>query len=153
MAAKWEHHVHLGTNTLDQPPNFGQIAGTVEGAVAWADDVHPWPLAFFAFAFGDVAQTVLLPQPEHRAIGALPLVLVDGAWQKALKVGAFGRDAATDHFGNRAGDHDGGQIWVQGRVGSAHGAFGAFAPELFFGQAGDDDGQLVWRQRVGIMQH
>ena len=35
----------------------------------------------------------------------------------------------------------------------AHGAFGAFAPELFFGQAGHDNGQLVWRQCVGVVQY
>ena len=38
-------------------------------------------------------------------------------------------------------------------MGAAHAAFGALAAELLFGQARDHDGQLVRRQRVGVMQH
>ena len=38
-------------------------------------------------------------------------------------------------------------------MGALHGAFGAFAPELLFGQAGDHDRQLVRRQRVAVMEH
>jgi hypothetical protein len=43
---------------------------------------------------------------SHRAVGALPLILVDGARQEALDIRAFGRHAAADHLGDRAGDHD-----------------------------------------------
>jgi hypothetical protein len=101
-----------------------------------------------------LAQAVLGPQPVHRAVGALPLVFVDGARQEALDVGALGRDAAADHLGDRAGDHHAGQVGVEhGMVRALHRAFGAFAAELLFGQAGDDDRQLVRRQRVGVVQH
>ena len=63
--------------------------------------------AVFA-AFG-AAAAVLLPQPEHRAVGRLPLIFVDGARQEAQDAGALGRDAAADHLGDRSGDHDAGQ--------------------------------------------
>ena len=53
----------------------------------------------------------------------------------------------------RAGDHHAGQVGVERGMGALHRAFGAFAAELFFGQAGDDDRQLVRRQRVGVVQH
>jgi hypothetical protein len=64
------------------------------------------------------AQAVLGPQPVHGAIGALPLVLVDGARQEALDVGAFGRDAAADHLGDGAGDDDARQLRIQHLVGA-----------------------------------
>ena len=34
-----------------------------------------------------------------------------------------------------------------------HGAFGAFATQLLFGQAGHHNGQFVRWQRIGVMQH
>ena len=42
---------------------------------------------------------------------------------------------------------------VQGGVGTAHGAFGAFTSELFFGQAGHHDRHFMRRQCIGVMQH
>jgi hypothetical protein len=35
----------------------------------------------------------------------------------------------------------------------AHGLLGAVLAELFLAEPGDDDGQLVRRQRVGVVQH
>jgi hypothetical protein len=100
-----------------------------------------------------VAQAVLLPQPQQRAVGALPLVLVDGARQEALDVGALGRNPAADHLGDRAGHDHRGQLGIEHLVGPAHGALGALLAQLFLGQPGDDDRQLVRRQRVGVVQH
>ena len=77
----------------------------------------------------------LRPQPGHGAVGALPLVLVDGARQEALDVGAFGRHAAADHLGDRAGDDDRRQVGIERRVGALHRAFGAVAAEFLLGQA------------------
>ena len=76
---------------------------------------------------------VLLPQPVHGAVGALPLIFVDGARQEALQVGTFGRYAAANHFGNGASHHHGGQVGVECGVRTAHGALCAFAAQLFFG--------------------
>ena len=70
-----------------------------------------------------------------------------------MQIGAFGCDPATDHFGNGAGDHHRGQLGIQRFVGTAHGAFGAIAPELFLTQTGHHNGQLVRGQGVGVVQH
>ncbi|MCU0686535.1 MAG: hypothetical protein MUF34_30525, partial [Polyangiaceae bacterium] len=82
-------------------------------------------------------------EPEHRSVGALPLIFVDRAGQEALNVGAFGRDTAADHLGDRAGDHDAGQGRIERAVRAPHRPLGTLAPELFFGQAGDHHGQFV----------
>ncbi len=39
------------------------------------------------------------------------------------------------------------------RVRALHRALGAVLAELFLAEAGDDDRQLVRRQRVGVVQH
>ena len=110
MAAEREHHVDFGADAFDQPADLGEIGRHVEGAVDRADDVDPRLLAFLArLALGDLLAAVLRPQPGDGAVGALPLIFVDGARQEALDVGAFGRDAAADHLGDRAGDDDGRQ--------------------------------------------
>ena len=64
----------------------------------------------------------------------------------------FGDDAAADHFGDGAGNHHRGPTRVQGGVGAGHGRLGAGAAQLDLAQAGDDDGPLVGRQGVGVMQ-
>ena len=147
VAAEREHHVHVGADAFDKAANLGQVAGHVEGAVARADQVDFGPVARRALGQRhcrrDVAQAVFAPKPEHCAVRALPLVFVDRARQEALQPRAFGRDAAADHLGDRAGDHHRGQIGIEHRMGALHRAFGALAAELFFGQAGDDDRQLV----------
>ena len=38
-------------------------------------------------------------------------------------------------------------------MGALHGAFGAVAAELFFGQTRHHDGQFMGRQTIGVMQH
>jgi hypothetical protein len=93
------------------------------------------------------------PQPVHGAVGRLPLVLVDGAGQEALDAGALRGDAAADHLGDRARDDDAGHRGIESLVGAAHGAFGAVLAEFFFREAGDDDGQFMRRQRIGVVQH
>ena len=50
MAAQREHHVHFCAYALHQAANLGQVAGAIEGAVAWSDDVHAGTLTDFAFA-------------------------------------------------------------------------------------------------------
>jgi hypothetical protein len=107
------------------------------------------PLAASAALLG---LAVLGPQPDHGAVGALPLVLVDGARQEALDVGAFGRHAAADHLGDGAGHDHGGQVRVERRVARAWRPRCRLA-ELFLAETGDDDRQLVRRQRVGVVQH
>ena len=157
VAAQREHHIDLGANALHHAADLGQVAGRIEGAVARANDVDARLLAGLAVgkrgARGHITQAVLLPQPEHGAVGALPLVFVNRARQKALDVGALGRHTAANHFSNRAGHHHRGQVGVKRSVGPAHGALGAFTPELFFSKTGHHNRQLVRRQRVGVMQH
>ena len=157
VTSQRENHVHIGADALHQAADFCQVAGTVEGAVARADDVDAGLFAhravFKGFARRHFSQTIFAPQPIHGAVGALPLVFVDGARQKAGDVGAFRRDAAADHLGNRSGHHHGGQFGVECGVGALHGAFGAFAAQLLFSQTGHHNRQLVRRQCIGVMQH
>ena len=154
VRAQREHHVDVAADALDQPLDLGQVARHVEGAVARPDDVDARPFAVGArLALGNMAQPVLGPQPVQRAIGALPLVFVNRARQETLDVAALGCDTAADHLGDRAGDNHRRQVGVEHLVRAAHGALGALLPEFLFGQTGDDDRQLVWRQRVGVVQH
>ena len=157
-SARWlperEHHVDLGTDTFDQAPDFGEIRRRVEGAVYRPDDIHPRLLTGRArLALGNLLQTEFGPQPVQRPIGALPLVLVDGARQEALDVGAFGRHTAADHFRDRAGDDDRRKIGIERLVRPLHRLLGAFLAELLLGKPGDHDGQLMRRQGVGVVQH
>ena len=157
MAAQRKDHVDLCAYALHQAADLGDIAGAVEVAVARANDVDTWFLAGLAVLRQGTCRhglhAVLGPQPVHGAVGALPLVFVDGARQKADQVGALGRDAAADHLGDRAGDHHRRQVGVEHGVGLLHGPFGAFAAQLFFSQTGDHNRQLVRWQCVGVMQH
>ena len=130
--------------------------GHVEHAIARADDVHARLFAGSAdllFWRDALLGAKLAPQPGHRAVGALPLIFVDRARQEALDVGAFRRHAAADHFGDRAGDDDAGQIGIERPVGAAHRAFGAVTAEFLLRQPRDHDRQLMRRQRVGVVQH
>ena len=126
----------------------------VEGAVDRPDDVDTRLLAGRArLALRHLLQTELGPQPVHRPIGALPLVLVDGARQESLDVGAFGRHAAADHLGDRACDDDCRQIGIERLMRPLHRLLGAFLAQLLLGKPGDHDGQLMRRQGVGVVQH
>ena len=144
MAAQRKDHVDLGAYALHQAADFSDITGAVEVAVARTNDVDAWFFAGLA-VLGQRAgrhffHAVLGPQPVHGAVRALPLVFVDGARQKADQVGAFGRDAAANHLGDRAGHHHRRQVRVEHGVSLLHGAFGAFAAQLFFSQTGDHNG-------------
>ena len=105
MTAQRKHHVDVCAYALHHATDFGQIAGTVESAVARPDDVDTWLLAFFAHALRHFFHAVLGPQPEHGAVSTLPLVFVNRARQKTHQVGALGCDTAADHFGNRTSHH------------------------------------------------
>ena len=106
MATQREHHIDFSAYALHQAADLSQVARAIKGAVARPDDVHARTLTDFALALGYFAQTVLLPQPEHGAVGALPLVFVNRARQEALQIRTFWRDATTNHFGDRTGHHD-----------------------------------------------
>ncbi len=154
MGAERKHHVDFGTDAFDEAADLGKIGGHVEHAVARADDVDARlrPLGP-RLARRDLLRSVLLPQPDERAIRALPLVLVDRARQEALDVRAFGRHAAADHLGNGARDNDGRQIGCQRPPGAPHGALCTCLPEFLLGKPRDHDRQFVRRQRVGVVQH
>ena len=108
MRAEREHQVDLAADALDQAADFGEVGRHVEGAVDRADDVDP-RLGARGRALAGLRLALLAPnsrpQPVDRAVGALPLVLVDGARNEAQQVRAFRRDAAADHFGDAAGHH------------------------------------------------
>ena len=100
MAAQGEYHVDVCAYALHHATDFGQIAGAVECAVARADDVDARLLAFFANTLRHFFHAVFGPQPEHGAVGTLPLVFVNRARQKAHQIGTLGGDTTADHFGN-----------------------------------------------------
>ncbi len=138
------------------PLHLGDVRRAVEHAVDRADDIDARLLAFLAGAGlrGLAAlRAIFGPEPFQGPVGGLPLVLVDGAGQEALDIGAFGRDATADHLGDRAGDDDCGFVVPQHGMRLAHRAFGALLAELFFRKAGDDDRQFMRGQGIGVMQH
>ena len=154
MASEREHHVDLGADAFDQPADLRQIGRHVEGAVDRPDDVDPrLDVGCERLAFRNFLGAVFLPEPHDGPVGALPLILVDGARQEPLDIGTLGRDAAADHLGDRAGDHDRRQIGVEHAMRALHGALGAGLAELFLAKSGHHDRQFVRGQRVGIMQH
>ena len=156
VTAQREHHVHFRTDALHQSPDFGQVTGRVEGAITGPDDVDAglfsWRSGFDIASRRHLAQPILGPQPRHGSVGALPLVFINRAWQEALQGGAFRRHASTNHFGDAAGHHHSRKLRVQHGVGSLHGTLGAFAPKLLFAQTCHHNGQLMGRERIGIVQ-
>src|SRR5207342_3335960 len=96
MASKWEHHVDVGADALDQPTNFGKVGPHIEGAVDRSDDIDSRLDAIGAWlALRDLLYAVLFPEPDNGAICALPLVFVDGARQEPLDIGSLRCDAAA----------------------------------------------------------
>ena len=156
MAAQRKDHVDLGAHAFHQPADFREIGGHVEHAIAGPDDVHARlgaGGAGLALEGGAFLRAIFGPQPAHGAVGALPLIFIDGARQEALDARALRRHAAADHLRDGAGDDDARQIRIKGRMGALHGAFGAVAAEFFFGQTCHHDGQFMGRQTIGVMQH
>ena len=156
VAAEREAHVHLGTDAFDKAADLGKVGGRVERAVDGADDVDARAFALLA-RLGRwhllLLDAEFRPQPVQRAVGGLPLVLVDGARQEALDAGALRCHAAADHLGDGTGNDDARHGRVQRLVRPAHRALGAMLAQFLFRQAGDHDRQFMRRQRIGVMQH
>ncbi len=156
MRGEREGHVDLRADPLDQAADFGQIGGHVEHAIGRADDVDLRPRALLAglgLRHDATLGAIFCPKPVHRAIRALPLILVDGARQESLDVGALRRDAAADHLGDGTGDHDSRQMRIQHRIGLLHRVLGAGLAEFLLAQTRHDDGEFVRWQPVGVVQH
>ena len=156
MTAEREDHVDFRADALHQATDLRQIAPRVEVAVHRANQVHARFCAGSAFRrlrHHALLQPVLGPEPVQCAIGCLPLVLVNGSRQEPHDVRAFRCHATADHLGDAARHDDGGQLGIERGVRATHRAFGAVLPKLLFGQAGDDDRQLVRRQCIGVVQH
>jgi hypothetical protein len=101
MASQWEHHVHLGTNALNQAPDFGEVAWHVEHAVRRPNDIDLRLLAFLQYRRRvNFLRAKLGPQPGQCAVFRLPLIFVDRTRQEAFDIGALGRHTAADHFGD-----------------------------------------------------
>ena len=80
VAAEREHHVDFGADALDQPANFREIGRHIEGTVDRPDDIDARLDAVRArLALRVLLDAVFLPEPDDGAVGALPLILVDGA--------------------------------------------------------------------------
>ena len=82
MRSQRKGHVHFRADAFNQTTNFSQIRRHVEGAIGRADDIDLGLCALFArpelwndTPFG----AVFCPQPIHCAVGALPLVFINGA--------------------------------------------------------------------------
>ena len=154
MRAQREHHVHFAAHAFDQAADLRQVRRHVEGAILRPDDVDERLFALFPhLGRRHLLRAEFLPQPGQRAVGGLPLILIDGARQEANDAGAFRRHAAADHFGDGAGDDDRRQRRIERAPGALHGALGAGLGQLIFAQAGNNDGQFVRRQAVSIVQH
>ena len=116
MRAQREGHVDLSTDAFDEAADLGDVGRHIEGAIDRANDIDPRLGALFAFArLGRFAFAggKFRPQPLQRTIGTLPLILINGARQETLNIGAFGRDPATNHLSDGAGDHNGRQVWIE----------------------------------------
>nr|UOZ97391.1 hypothetical protein NCPCFENI_01311 [Cupriavidus sp.] len=128
--------MYLCPNAFNQTTQLCKVARHIEHAIGRANDVHLGPLPFFTGLHRrHLLHAVFGPEPGHGAIGRLPLVFVNGARQKPRDVHAFGGNAPANHLGNRARDHHRGKIRIKHRMGALHGAFGAFATQLLFGKA------------------
>ena len=155
MGAKRHHHVDLGPDPLDQTADLVQVRRHVEGAVHGPKDVDAGLLALGTRLLGRhpaLGHPELGEDPGHRPVGGLPLVLVDGARQEALDVRPHRGHATPDHFGNRPRDDHRRQRRVERLPRPPHRPFGPVASQLFLAQTGDHDGQLMRRQRVGVVQ-
>ena len=156
MAAQGHDHVDLGPDPFDQPSDLVQIRWHVKGAIHRPKDIDPWCRTFFARLFGrhaPLGHAELGKDPGHRAVGAFPLILIDGARQKTLDIGTHRRHAAADHLGNRPRDNNARQGRVQHTPSALHRAFGSIAAKLFLAQSRGHDGQFMRRQTIGVMQH
>ena len=155
MGAQRHHHVDHAADAFDQTADLVQVRGHVEDPVHRAQDVHARLVTGFAL-FLDRHPALGLAElgkdPCHCAIGALPLILVDRARQKALDIGALRRDAATDHFGYGPRDHHSRQRGIERFPRPRHRGFGPRG-HFILAQPRDHDGQFMRRQRVGVMQH
>ena len=70
-----------------------------------------------------------------------------------MDIGAFRRDAAANHFSDGASYDDARLVGIKRTMGTLHGTLSAMLAELFLTEAGDDHGQLMRWQRVGVVQH
>ena len=150
--AEREFKVDLGPQPLDQTADLGKVRRHVEHAIGGTDDIDARPLAVLALARAVLAAK-FGPQPQQRTVGALPLVLINGARQKPLEVGSLRGQPPADHLGDGAGDDHRGPCGIERLARSRQRLLGPVLAQFLFGQAGDADRQLVRRQRVGIMQH
>ena len=155
MRAQRHDHVHIGADALDQAADLVQVRRHVEHAIHRPQNVHAGPRTGGARCFGrhpPLGHAEFGEDPGHRPVGRLPLILINGARQKALDVGAHRGHAATDHLGNRSGHDDRWQRRIKRFPGAAHRPLCAVAPQLFLTQTRHHDGQLMRRQAIGVMQ-
>ena len=147
MGTQGHNHVDGRPNPLNQPPNFMQVGRHVEGAIHRPKDIDARRIAVFALFLGRhpaFGHAEFGENPSHGAVCGFPLILVNCAGQEPLDIGALRRDAATDHFGNRACNDNGRQGRVQHLPGAFHRLLSA-RPHFGFAKARYDDRQFMRR--------
>jgi hypothetical protein len=147
-----EGQIDLGADALDQTTDLGDVRPAIEATVAGPDQVHARPVGAPGWPRPPGAAASLgpklVPEPGHRPIGGLPLVLVDGARQEAPDLPIIRHHAPANHLGDGARDHHRRQGLIQAGVGALQGLFGAGLAEFFLAEAGDHDGSLPgWQGR------
>ena len=154
MRAKRHHHVDRSPDAFDHAADLMQVRRHVEGAIHRPKDVDARLVMRLTRAFGRHAalgHAEFGKDPGHRAVGALPLIFINRARQKALDIGARRGHPAADHLGNAAGDNHRRQRRVQGLPRPRHRRFGARG-HFALAQTRHHNRQLMWGQRIGVMQ-
>ena len=155
MRAQRHDHVDDSADPLDQPANLMQVRRHVKRAIHRPKDVDARGITVLALFLGRhpaLGHAEFSENPGHRPVRRFPLILVNGAGQEPLDIGALWSHTPADHLGNRSGHNHGRQGRVQHLPGAFHRLLSA-RPHLGFAQTRHDNGQFMRRQRVGVMQH
>jgi hypothetical protein len=105
VAAQRHHHVDLAADAFDEAADLGEVEGMLNVPYIGPRMLTRGARALLALLLGRhpaLGHAELGEDPGHRAVGAFPLVLVDGARQEALDGRALRRHAPADHLGDGA---------------------------------------------------
>ena len=103
MGTQWHNHVYLCADPFDKAADLGQIGWHVKRAIHRPKDIDAGGGTFGALFLGGhpaFGHAKFRENPRHRTVRRFPLILVNGARQEPLDIGALRRHTATDHLGN-----------------------------------------------------